>query len=83
MTMKPKEAEKTLSLLKRRTMKGISFLTNEKNEKIAVQINLKKLEEHQGEIEELLDVIIAQSRKDDKEISWEELKQQLKEEGKL
>lgn len=64
-------------------MKGICFLTNEKNEKIAVQINLKRLEEYQGEIEELLDVIIAQSRKDDLEVSWEELKQQLKEEGKL
>jgi hypothetical protein len=64
-------------------MKGIKFLTNEKNQKIAVQIDLKRLEESQDEIEDLLDAIIAESRKDDKEISWDKLQKQLKAEGKL
>jgi hypothetical protein len=64
-------------------MRGINFITNGKNEKIAVQIDLKRLEESQGEVEELLDVIIAESRKDDEEISWEDLKKQLKADGKL
>lgn len=64
-------------------MKGINFITNSNNQKIAVQIDLKRLEESQGEVEELLDAIIAESRKDDEEINWEDLKKQLKAEGKL
>ena len=33
-------------------MKGISFVTNEHNEKIAVQIELKAIEKHQEAIED-------------------------------
>ena len=64
-------------------MKGINFITDSKNQKVAVQIDLKRLEESQGEIEELLDIIIAESRKDDQEVAWEEIKKELKKEGKL
>ena len=49
-------------------MKGISFVTNEKNEKIAVQIDLKAIEKHHEAIEDLLDGIIAESRKDEEKI---------------
>lgn len=38
---------------------------------------------HQGEMEDLLDVIVAESKENDEEISWDDLKNQLKEEGKL
>ena len=64
-------------------MKGISFVTNEKNEKIAVQIDMKTLEKHQEAIEDLLDVIVAENRKDDEDVSWEKAKKQLKKSGKL
>ena len=40
-------------------------------------INKIKLEKHQNKIEDLLDVIVAEGRKDDKEISWEDVKAQL------
>lgn len=63
-------------------MKGIKFLTNDKNERIAVQIDLAHLEKHQGEIEDLLDVIIAESRKDDESISWEKAREELLTRGK-
>ena len=46
-------------------MKGVSYVTNDKNEKIAVQIDLKTLGKHQEAVEDLLDIIIAESRKDD------------------
>ena len=59
-------------------MKGVTFITDEKQNKRFVQIDMEQLENHQGEIQYLLDMIIAESRKDDKEISWEELKKQLK-----
>ncbi len=64
-------------------MKGVRFVTNDKDQKIAVQIDLDQLTKYQESIEELLDVIVAESRKDDGEISWEELKKQLKASGKL
>ena len=36
-------------------MKGVSYLTNEKNEKIAVQIDIKAIEKHYEAIEDLLE----------------------------
>ena len=59
-------------------MKGISFVTNSKNEKIAVQIDLKQLQRHQSDIEDFLDIIIAENRKDDEDVSWEDAKKELK-----
>jgi len=64
-------------------MKGVSFVTNEKNERIAVQIELKTLNKHQDAVEDLLDAIIAESRKDDEDVSWEDAKKELTKAGKL
>lgn len=64
-------------------MKGVSFVTNERNERIAVQIELKTLEKHQEALEEYLDVIIAENRKNDEGVSWEQARKELKKAGKL
>jgi hypothetical protein len=72
-----------LSLKKIKAMKGISYLTDAKNNKTAVVIDLKSLKKNEEEIHELLDVLIAESRKDDELISWESAKKQLKKKGKL
>ncbi|RUA35168.1 MAG: hypothetical protein DSY77_03125 [Bacteroidetes bacterium] len=64
-------------------MDGVTFLTDETNKRRFVQIDLEQLELHQNKIEDLLDVVIAESRKNDEEISWDDLKSQLKSEGKL
>jgi hypothetical protein len=64
-------------------MKGITFITDETHNKRFVQIDLEELQKHQNKIEDLLDVIIAESRKDDEDISWEDVKAQLKASGKL
>jgi len=64
-------------------MKGVSFVLNDKNEKVAVQIDMKTLHRHQEEIEDLLDVIIAEDRKEDEDVSWEHAKLELKKAGKL
>jgi len=61
-------------------MEGIKYLVDEKNNKVAVQIDLEKYGEL---VEELLDVIEAEERKDDETITLEELKEELKKEGKL
>ena len=64
-------------------MKGVSFVLNDKNEKIAVQIDLKTLERHQDEVEDILDVIIAENRKGDEDVKWEEAKRELRKARKL
>ena len=64
-------------------MKGVSFVTNERNERISVQIELKTLEKHQEALEEYLDVIIAENRKNDEGVSWEQARKELKKAGKL
>ena len=64
-------------------MKGVSYITDEKNRKKAVIIDLKTLKEHDDQIGDLFDVIIAESRRDEPSVSWEELKKRLKKKGKL
>jgi len=64
-------------------MKGISYITDESNNKKAVVIDLKNIEKNEEEIHEFIDVLVAESRKDDELISWEEAKKMLKKKGKL
>lgn len=61
-------------------MKGISFVTNEENKKVAVLIDLR---EHGDLWEDFYDGLIAEQRKDDELISLDQLKQELKNEGRL
>ena len=64
-------------------MKGVNFITDEKNRRTAVIIQLKTIEDHQEEIEDMLDVIVAESRKDEPKRSWGEVKKSLKKKGQL
>ena len=64
-------------------MKGVSFVTNENNQKIAVQIDLKTITKQQQAIEDLLDGIIAESRKDEEKVSLSSVIKNLKKQGKL
>ena len=64
-------------------MKGISYITDNQNRKTAVVIELKTLEKYDEQIEDLFDAIIADSRKDEPSVSWEEVKKKLKKKGKL
>ena len=64
-------------------MKGVSYITDGRNRKKAVVIELKTIEQYPEEVEDLLDVIVAESRKSDELISWEDAKKRLKQKGKL
>jgi hypothetical protein len=68
-------------------MKGVSYITDyitdERDKKTAVVIDLNLFKKASGEIEDILDVIIAEARKDDKKIPLAEVKRQLKKAGKL
>lgn len=61
-------------------MKGISFLTNDQDQKVAVQIDLEKY----GTLwEDFYDVLIAESRKDEGSVSLDDAIKGLKDAGKL
>ena len=64
-------------------MKGVSYITDEKSRRKAVVIELKTLEKYDEQIEDLSGAIIAESRKDEPSVSWEDVKKRLKKKGKL
>lgn len=64
-------------------MKGVNFITDDKNRRTAVIIDLKTIEQHQEEVEDLLDVIVAESRKEEPKRSWDDVKKSLRKKGKL
>jgi len=64
-------------------MKGVSFIMDEHNRKKAVIIELKAIEKHQPEIEDLLDGIIAESRKEEEKTALDKVIANLKKSGKL
>ncbi len=67
-------------IIKRQTilyMKGISYITDSKNNKKAVVIDIKTIEQHEEEIHEFIDVLIAETRKNDEKMSWEDAKKLL------
>ncbi len=61
-------------------MKGIKYVTDENNKKLAVQISFEVFGEY---LEDLIDGLIAESRKDDEKISFDDLTKELEKEGLL
>lgn len=64
-------------------MKGVTYITNKKNQKTAVVIDLKTLKKYDEQLEDLFDMIIAESRAEEPSVSWETVKKKLKKKGKL
>ena len=64
-------------------MKGVRYITDSKNRKKSVVIDLKTIEKYDENIEDLFDVIIAESRKDESSVSWDDVKKKLKSKGNL
>jgi hypothetical protein len=63
-------------------MKGVSYITDGKSRKKAVVIDMKTLQKYDKQIEDLLDIIIAESRAEEPSIPWETVKRKLKKKGK-
>jgi ribosomal protein S17 len=64
-------------------MKGVTFLKDEKNNKRILQIDVREIAKNPAKFEDLMDVIIAETRKDEKKTSWDVAKKQVKKAGKL
>ena len=63
-------------------MRGITFITDETNNKRFVQIDLETISKGEEQIEEIIDIIIAESRKNEKEFSWDEVKKMIRKKKK-
>ncbi len=64
-------------------MKGVRYITDSKNRKKSVVIDLKTIEKYDENIEDLFDAIIAESRKDEASVSFDDVKKKLKAKHKL
>jgi hypothetical protein len=65
-------------------MKGVNFITDETKNRRYAQIDLKGIANYNDEaLEDLFDIIIAESRKEEKGIPWNEVKAELIKEGKI
>jgi hypothetical protein len=58
-------------------MKGVSFITDDNNRKTAVVIDLKTIENFDDPLEDLFDIIIAESRKGEPTTPWKKIKAKL------
>jgi hypothetical protein len=65
---------------KNKNMKGIHYVTDDEDRKIAVQIDLKQ---HSELWEDFYDNLIAESRKDEEKIPLEDVIKDLKKAGKI
>ena len=65
-------------------MKGVNFITDETKNRRYVQIDLKAIANYNEKaLEDLFDIIIAESRKDENGIPWKKVKAELIKEGKI
>jgi hypothetical protein len=72
-----------VSLSKQIPMKGVTILTDEKKKRRILQVDIKEVAKNPDQFEDLIDVLVAESRKDEKSIAWSEAKKTLKKKGKL
>lgn len=64
-------------------MKGVTILTDERRKRKILQVDVKEIVKNPQDFEDLIDVLVAESRRDEKKISWEDAKKKLKKAGKL
>ena len=70
-------------MYKNNSIKDVRFVVNDKNEKIAVQIDLKSIEKHHEAIEDLLVGIIAEKRNNEEKVPLSKVISNFKKAGKL
>ena len=64
-------------------MKGVNYVTDSNNKMTAVVIGLKTLTKYDKQLEDLLNVIVVESRRHKDGIPWEKAKKLLKQKGMM
>lgn len=58
-------------------MQGVTILKNESNNHRLIQIDLDELNGNEDALEDILDIITVEMRKDEESVSWDEVKKQM------
>lgn len=64
-------------------MKGVTILRDEKRNRKILQVDIKEVVKHPDEFEDLIDVLVAEARKNEPAKNWEDVKKNLKKKSKL
>ena len=64
-------------------MKGVNFIADDKSQVKSVMIDLKTIRKNSEDVHELIDVLVAESRKEDETFNWDKAKKLLAKKGKL
>jgi hypothetical protein len=64
-------------------MKGLTIMTEESSGRRIAQLDLTLLSKSKTSLEDVFDLLIAESRKDEQEFSWEEIRKDLKSKGRI
>lgn len=58
-------------------MKGVQFITNADNQRQAVVIDLELLKTKPEKVEDLMDVLVAEARRNEPKSDWSEVREKL------
>jgi hypothetical protein len=64
-------------------MKGVTIFKNEKNNRKILQVDIKEIAKNPDDFEDLIDILVAEARRDEPKKTLEEVKRNLKKKGKL
>ena len=64
-------------------MKGVTIFKNEKNNRRILQVDIKEIAKNPGDFEDLIDILVAEARRNEPKRSLDEVKKSLKKKGKL
>lgn len=64
-------------------MGRIRYITDDNNNKKSLVIDLKDIEKHSDEVHDIIDMLVAESRKGEETVSLSNFKKELKTKGKL
>lgn len=58
-------------------MQGVTILKNESNNHRLIQIDLDELNGNEDALEDILDIITVEMRKDEESVAWNDVKKQM------
>jgi hypothetical protein len=63
-------------------MNGVTIIEDKAKKRRYMQIDMKAVKDDREGIQDLIDVMIAESRRDQKRIPWSVIKEEMKREGR-
>ena len=64
-------------------MKGVTIIEDKAKKRRYMQIDMKAVKDERDWLQDLLDVLISESRRDEERVPWTAIKERMKREGRL